>query len=624
MIIFPRCFSDENAISTEVLEGYNPPSNATPRSSHWHNAYDSTVFEGRPWCRYLLQLGDTTGTVNVSSRGCQLAIAVGQHCAAITFGPSSSIIEVSPEELWDLTNPLRDIPSLSSSDPNCPRRSFNIPLQYNEPRSRDTHQQRAMNIFLAVVCKDMAWVVVDAAESRDVRLHILSKTVSWQELDLQVDSQTWPGQRVFQSTWLGADWTLEPYRALTALYRWRTAVQYRLPSSGFDRPIVLVISTMPGIFNGFGMRSACDVLFAAGIWPLMPAWVLCGLHDTSSSKPTSSTGDVLFAHFAETLRQYSAQWASPDFLTLCAVKRNKKNPLAYPKTAVEQFYTGYMTIFQKRMAKLPNALWDEYENKGLLCADHIIGGIYESQPSHESDRVSVKLLPVFELREGDITAYTVIRARPPAEWNIPLYTSVKMEIDKNELHPTEHYIPVGDGTTKISKLNVRDSRPDASKRRTAQIKDPERPTKRRKPKREKSRPEAEQALADISPDAAIFGPQEEDVEIKRASARGVFDGSAELDLVQEEGPEIKHPSARELCIAGESTEIDIEDSGDQGGIAPPIKAKASKLSRGVKRQRSASPDRESGSEHGPTEQREPKRPRRGVWDMITSFFGAYI
>ena len=194
--------------------------------------------------------------------------------------------------------------------------------------------------------------------------------------------QTWPGQRIFQTTWLGPDWTLEPYRALTALYQWRTAVQHRVPSSGFDRPIVLVMSTMPAIFNGFGLRSACDALFAAGIWPLMPTWALCGLHATSSGTPASAA-DVLFAHFAEVLRGYSAQWAAPGFLAGCAIGLNAKNPLAYHKTATEHFHNSYINVFQKRTVLVPSTLWVEYVNRGLLDGDHTIGAYTYASVAHK-------------------------------------------------------------------------------------------------------------------------------------------------------------------------------------------------------------------------------------------------
>lgn len=62
-------------------------------------------------------------------------------------------------------------------------RSFKVPLQFNDHRSRNPLEHRLLNIFLAIVCEDVAWLVVDFA--RLVQFTVRSLDREWTQEDLQ-------------------------------------------------------------------------------------------------------------------------------------------------------------------------------------------------------------------------------------------------------------------------------------------------------------------------------------------------------------------------------------------------------------------------------------------------------
>lgn len=61
--------------------------------------------------------------------------------------------------------------------------SFKVPLKYNDPLSRNANQNRLLNVFLAIVCNDVAWLVVDFA--RLVQFTVRSLDRQWTQEDLQ-------------------------------------------------------------------------------------------------------------------------------------------------------------------------------------------------------------------------------------------------------------------------------------------------------------------------------------------------------------------------------------------------------------------------------------------------------
>lgn len=85
----------------------------------------------------------------------------------------------------DTANPAFAAEARDDNDVRC----FKIPLEYNDPLSQDPTEERVMNIFMAVVCEEVAWLVVDSAERCDTKVHIVSRAREWTEEDLKTGSQ---------------------------------------------------------------------------------------------------------------------------------------------------------------------------------------------------------------------------------------------------------------------------------------------------------------------------------------------------------------------------------------------------------------------------------------------------
>lgn len=156
-------------------------------------------------------------------------------------------------------------------------------------------------------------------------------------------------------------------------------MQARVPSSAFDLPIVRAIPSLPLVFNGFGLKSACDVLCDAGIWPWMPVWALCASRPSASSSAVRKREDgvdvdiELFDRFTGALRKYACQWTSNTFLAFCAIDSNSNNPIFHNPNAVKTFQGAYVRIYQKRKVIMRKELYDEYGRRGLLDMNHVIG-----------------------------------------------------------------------------------------------------------------------------------------------------------------------------------------------------------------------------------------------------------
>lgn len=92
---------------------------------------------------------------------------------------------MKPKDFWEIYNNDSAGPNLNKAKAEK-LRTFIIPHRFAEPGS-PASEPRTVNIFAAIVCKDIVWVIMDFA--RLIRLHVISLQVFWKEDDIQPRSK---------------------------------------------------------------------------------------------------------------------------------------------------------------------------------------------------------------------------------------------------------------------------------------------------------------------------------------------------------------------------------------------------------------------------------------------------
>lgn len=91
-------------------------------------------------------------------------------------------MRVSREDFELLTSESVPGPSPQASR-SANTHPFKIPLKYNDLSSRNADQHRLLNVFLAIVCNDVAWLIIDFA--RLMQFTVCSLDHQWTQEDLQ-------------------------------------------------------------------------------------------------------------------------------------------------------------------------------------------------------------------------------------------------------------------------------------------------------------------------------------------------------------------------------------------------------------------------------------------------------
>lgn len=227
----------------------------------------------------------------------------------------------------------------------------------------------------------------------------------------------------------GPDLYWERDLAMAVIMSWYVSVRNREDKSQWRQPIVHNLATMGHIFNGYGQHTASDVCHEFGLFPLMPSWVLCG-------------DEKYFTKFLLFLLSYSAKWHSKAFMKSCAISSNTKDPFHYNYHAAYYYLATVLRVYRRKEVRVTSDFYLDLSGKGLLDFNHIIGKFIISAniimchqlmltgkpyypPSGGANQVSMyKFLPIYQLSLPNVTAYTVIQARPPVEWRVGTYTKV--------------------------------------------------------------------------------------------------------------------------------------------------------------------------------------------------------
>ncbi|KAK6971440.1 hypothetical protein R3P38DRAFT_3142740 [Favolaschia claudopus] len=385
--IFPRTWAEGTA--AKAYSTFTP----TPAVV---NEYDAgKMKQGAPG-RYLLETERKSGPIHVAVRGKCLAISAGHarspffypfHILVCHFGLEGEILTV-PRYIYDQVI-ARSVPGNNPNAAKAERlRSFLIPRKYVDPGAREDNSLYKINILAAVVMEEDAFIVCDFA--RITQIHVISNSRFWTEEDMSPGSEAWKN-RLWTRYAGGPDWILEKDDALAVLDGWRQKVLRK----GTETPIIDVLLQAGGPGGGIGQHLANDLLFGAAIHPDTPADVLC-------------EDDELYDSFREYVPNFMSKFAS------------KTNPFSFNLTSDTNFLRGYVQVYRKEEVRVPAALYDLYQSRGLLDPNHTIGTPYHGQwvPTDKK----YKLLPVRFFEGGANNRYHVILAMPPSTWKVTYTT----------------------------------------------------------------------------------------------------------------------------------------------------------------------------------------------------------
>ncbi|EKM57381.1 uncharacterized protein PHACADRAFT_51455, partial [Phanerochaete carnosa HHB-10118-sp] len=267
-----------------------------PLAGVWPSHHDLARASEKSY-NYLVQ-PRASGEVAVACRGKRLALACGLHCFIINFSLEACVFSL-PQDVF-LRLVAQDIPGPSAARGEI-MRSFPIPLEFNDPVSRNPDKQRYVNISLAIITPEKVYCVGDY--SRLVSFIVISRSMPYRQIELTPGTETWS---LIFDRWLegGPDWVWECKLAGSALLRWRLAVLRDL--SGWRRPIAEVLCTVQSIFNGFGRHTANDLCHMLCLHPLLPTSFIC-------------QDDILFSKLYKGIEAYTNFWNTKDYYNTVAV-----------------------------------------------------------------------------------------------------------------------------------------------------------------------------------------------------------------------------------------------------------------------------------------------------------------
>lgn len=113
-------------------------------------------------------------------------------------------------------------------------------------------------------------------------------------------------------------------------------------------------------FAGFGRHLATDFLHLQGIFPYMPAYILC-------------TDFNRYQSFKAGIAEYIAQFHGSCFLELSAGMVNSQNPLAYNEKSAKHYYSAHIHVFRRSQTSVSIELYNQLLCQGLLDQEHVIG-----------------------------------------------------------------------------------------------------------------------------------------------------------------------------------------------------------------------------------------------------------
>ncbi|KAH9947790.1 hypothetical protein B0H21DRAFT_821630 [Amylocystis lapponica] len=357
--LFPRTFaagpSTENRVTcTAQRRGYEDTLEPIPDTFRPDES-DEARSQGQAWQHLLKPLHD--GEVVVQVRGAEMFLAAGYHGMRINFGAEASLLSLKRRDLDELLS--QDVPGPDTSNAKAQElRSFLVLNRFVVPRSKQAARERTLNIFAALVCEHAAFAVVDLARAATVE--IISLARHWEQRDVQ------PGSELWSALWSdnrGPDWIYETEAA-------------RRPSCG-------------GASRSSTSRTAARPIFA----PIV------------KGRPGLVHGHVGLTHIP------GARGGDPE----------RGQPLQYNYKSNKNYMARYVRVYRKSSVHVPAELYNRLLRSGMLDRQHVSGEPYSEEQLHASGLTFAqdghkKDCTVVVYRQGKFKIYTVIRARPPADW----------------------------------------------------------------------------------------------------------------------------------------------------------------------------------------------------------------
>ncbi|KAJ7573469.1 hypothetical protein C8J56DRAFT_1170636 [Mycena floridula] len=391
--IFPQTFSmgtDAKAYITCTADSSRYDESVEPIPDDYSvDPYDARRSVGEPF-KYLLR-PTVPGPLIVAARGKQLAIAAGHHLVTISWGLEASLIPMDTSVLNELR--LSSEPGPNSNKEKAEAlRQFLIPARFYEENT-SKHEKRYVRICLAFITDARAYVVADF--SRIVRFHAISRTDMWRKEDLIPGSEWWP--IIWAQFPSGPDWVLETNDAISAFCRARE----RIISRGWTSTTIIsyMDSDKDLVWAGFGRHLSNDFLAKVMIHPSTPVYVVF---------------TALWDGLVPAIVEYMAQFRAPAYLNHIAVRSNNPNPFAFRDRVDDLYISRYVFVFRKQYTYVEKELHNRMVKEGLFCPTHTIGEPYKSKYS-ELCLLGKRRVPVIYY-DSPVDAYTIICAKPPADW----------------------------------------------------------------------------------------------------------------------------------------------------------------------------------------------------------------
>ncbi|KAK7001753.1 hypothetical protein R3P38DRAFT_3044301 [Favolaschia claudopus] len=402
LYIFPRTWAEgtsAKAYSSFSADIGDYTSDLEPTSVPHVDEHDASKMKEGAVGRFLLTKERKSGPIHVAVRGKCLAISAGYHILVCHFGLEGEVLTI-PRFIYDQVI-ARSVPGNNPNAAKAERlRSFLIPRKYIDPGAREDNSLYKVNILAAVVMEEDAFIVVDFA--RITQVHVVSGSRFWTEEDMSPGSETWE-TRLWSRFKGGPDWVCEPDAALEELDEWRQEVLEKATHT----PIIDVLLDANGPGGGVGQHLANDLLFCCALHPDTPANVLCA-------------DDDLYGSLRDTFPSFMAKFSSKTYFARCGSTPNTRNPFSFNLTSDTNFLRGYVQVYRKEEARVPAALYDLYQSRGLLDPQHTMGTPY-TRGWVPTDK-QFKLLPVRFFEGGANKRYHVIRAKPPSTWPVAYIT----------------------------------------------------------------------------------------------------------------------------------------------------------------------------------------------------------
>ncbi|KAL0567461.1 hypothetical protein V5O48_014533 [Marasmius crinis-equi] len=349
-------------------------------------------------CEYLMGR-NASGKVHHRVRGKYMAVACGHHCITISFGLESHPMLLPPAVYDEI---VANSYTGQNSEPAKAEllRDFHIPDRFIVPHSQAVLKKmdhRPIRIFAAVVTPLFVWAVVDF--SRLVRFHVTSIGRHWVASDLEPGSELWGV--IWKPYNVGPDWRSEQSVVRPALDEWRN----RILRSRSRQTITDAMANDSYAFSPFGRHLIADALHEQGIFPGMPAKLVCA-------------DDSQYTRFVDGLMNYINDLATTSFTSLLSCRMNTTNPFDFNWKADTDYGNRCVKVFRRAYVGVKVPLFNYLLKNGLLDPQHTMGtSSYILKPEHESLIVSERdrqlvMLPVWQ--QADL--FTVIRANIPEGW----------------------------------------------------------------------------------------------------------------------------------------------------------------------------------------------------------------